>query len=104
MATLHDVMDHNRKARLAGPMKKHELDHLRVYESDNKGHSVDHHESPGDYSATEHHVFQHAGMPKPILPAGHVLHHIAKHMNIPHEVHSHERGMAEAEETEEGEV
>lgn len=67
------------------PKGKPQLDHLRVEEADNGGHIVEHHfESQGQYKEPERHAF-----PKPTghpqLPEGHVLHHIAKHMNIPHD-------------------
>lgn len=86
-----EVLDHNaamRKSRGKKPM----LDHLRVEEAENGGHVVEHHfensSSMGGYKEPETHVFSKPvdGDAKPELPEGHVLHHIAKHMGIPHEV------------------
>lgn len=64
------------------------LDHLRIEEAENGGHVVEHHfENKGpNYKEPETHVFAEPEGTKPKLPDGHVLHHIAKHMNIPHEI------------------
>lgn len=70
-----------------GRNKKPALDHLRVYEAENGGHVVEHHfqNGMGPYTEEEHNAFgKHTGA-MPQLPEGHVLHHIAKHINIPHE-------------------
>ena len=66
--------------------RKPELDHLRVYEAENDGHIVEHHMDRYGSSEPERHVFEEHDGPKPKLPDGHVLHHIAVHMHIPHEV------------------
>lgn len=95
MASYAETLDHNAAMR-RGRGKKAELDHLRVEEAENEGHVVEHHfESGGGYKEPETHVFAKHDGPKPQLPEGHVLHHIAKHMGIPHEV------MGAAEEREE---
>ena len=73
------------------------LAEIRMKEGENGGHMVGHHmESRGMYHEPKEFVFgKHSGV-KPKLPQGHVLEHIAKHMNIPHEV----MGRNESEEEE----
>lgn len=96
MASYEEALSSGRGRKPKGPP---ELDHLRVEEAENGGHVVEHHfEHNGPYVEPEKHVF---GKPegKPKLPDGHVLHHIAKHMNIPHETIG-----AEAEKESEGEM
>lgn len=78
--------------------KKPELDHLRVSEAENGGHIVEHHFGhDGGYKEPETHVFGEHDGAKPKVPDGHVLHHIAKMMNIPHEVMQHEEHESAAE-------
>lgn len=96
-----EAMDHlagQRRANRAGGAAT--LRHLQISEAENDGHVVEHHyenSGPGAYKEPVTHVFAaHDGKVK--LPAGHVLTHIAKHMNIPHEVTNKERGIAEAPE------
>jgi hypothetical protein len=72
----------------AGKPPKPMLDHLRVYEGDGKsgGHIVEHQMDRYGSDGAERFPFgKHTG-PKPMLPAGHVLAHIAQHMNIPHTI------------------
>jgi hypothetical protein len=90
MANLSEALDHNRSMRRA---PKPQLDHLRVYEAANEGHIVEHHMDRYGASEPERHVFEEHEGPKPILPKDHVLTHIAKHMNIPHEIAKSDRGL-----------
>jgi hypothetical protein len=67
---------------------KAELDHIQVKAGEDGGHIVTHHmehnggpwEEPKAYPFAEHEG------PKPQLPEGHVLLHIAKAMDMPHVV------------------
>lgn len=80
--------------------KKPELDHLRIHEAENGGHIVEHHfdnRGAGPYVEEEHYAFGDHKGGKPKLPDGHVLHHIAKHMNMPHEVMAEEMHESAAE-------
>jgi hypothetical protein len=92
MAKLEEVLDHNARRRKE---PKPELDHLRVYESDNGGHAVEHHFGPYGSADEELHTFP-KPVGKPSLPKGHVLTHIAKAMHIPHEVVSAEKEVEES--------
>lgn len=85
MANLSEVMDHNAAMRKERA-KKPQLDHLRLYEAENEGHIVEHHMDRYGSSEPERHVFEEHDGPKPKLPEGHVLQHIAKNMHIDHEV------------------
>lgn len=82
-----EILDHNatmRKGRNGKPV----LSHIRIEEAENEGHTVEHHFESGGPAFHEPKTFvfgKHDG-PKPQLPEGHVLHHIAKHLGIPHEV------------------
>ncbi len=87
MANYAEALDHNaavRRGRNAKPV----LAHIRIEEAENEGHSVEHHfeSGAGTYHEPKTFVFgKHEG-PKPKLPEGHVLTHVAEHMGIPHEV------------------
>lgn len=73
--------------------KQPELDHLRIHEAENGGHIVEHHfdnRGSGPYVEEEHYAFGEHDGKKPKLPKGHVLQHIAKHLNIPHQVMAEE--------------
>jgi hypothetical protein len=100
MANLSEVMDHNMRARSASKSKP-VLDHIKVSETENGGHMVEHVMRGGEAPIAAHganmHAFSHDER-KAMVPEGSVLHHIAKHMNVPHEVSDAERGMEEAEE------
>jgi hypothetical protein len=100
MANYAEVMDHNMRARSASKSKP-VLDHLKVSKAENGGHVVEHVMRGGEAPLAERganmHAFSH-GERKAMVPEGSVLHHIAKHMNVPHEVTDAERGMEEAEE------
>jgi hypothetical protein len=80
------------------------LMHMKITPAEN-GHVIEHMYEPSGndtYREPEHHVFEHE--PKAIpLPQGHILHHIAKHLGIPHTVTkppSEEDVVAEEEEGE----
>lgn len=100
MASYAETLDHNAAVR-RGHGKKAVLDHLRMEEAENGGHVIEHHfESNGAYKEPETHVFAaHTGT-KPQVPEGHVLHHIAKHMGIPHEVIGKEEHEPDADDQE----
>lgn len=89
MASYAETLDHNAAMRKEG-RKKPVMDHLRIEEAENGGHVVETHfeSGPGPYHEPKTHVFAKPldGEVKPELPEGHVLHHIAKAMSIPHEV------------------
>ena len=99
MANYAETLDHNAAMR-RGAGKKATLGHLRIEEAENGGHVVEHHfeSGSGAYQEPKTHVFSAHSGAKPQLPEGHVLHHIAKAMNIPHEV----MGEHNAEEEPEG--
>jgi hypothetical protein len=93
------------KERAPKNISKKEIDHLRVSEAENGGHLVEHHHTSYEHPP-EQHVFG-AHVEKVALPEGHVLHHIAKHINIPHTVQKeaaveHEPDELEEEEQEAG--
>lgn len=87
MPNYSEVLDHNAAARKSGAHRP-VIDHIRIEEAENGGHSVEHHleSGAGPYHEPKTYVFGKHDGPKPQLPEGHVLHHIAKHMGIPHEV------------------
>lgn len=103
MASYSEALDHNaamRKSRNSKPV----IAHLRIEEAENEGHSVEHHfeSGAGTYHEPKTFVFGKHDGAKPKLPEGHVLHHIAKHLNIPHEVMGAEKeSEGELEENEE---
>jgi hypothetical protein len=100
MANISEVMDHNASRRRASKSKP-ELTHLQVTKAADGGHVVEHFMRGGEESigASEPkvHAFSHDER-KAMVPEGTVLHHIAKTLNIPHEVTNAERGMEEAHE------
>ena len=69
-----------------------ELDHIRVAEAENGGTTAYHHHT-ADYEHPPEgpHIFP-TGEKVPVME-GHLFHHLAKHLNIPHEV----MGKAKAE-------
>ena len=81
----HGMNARNMPGRGAMAKGKKEMDHLRMHKAENGGHVVEHH-----FQGFEHPPEQaFAGdMPteKVELPKGHVLQHIAEHMQIPHSV------------------
>jgi len=68
-------------------MPAKELEHVRMYKGDgeNGGHIIEHHHTAFEHPP-ERMPFEAHGGEKPVLPAGHVLQHIAKVMGIPHSV------------------
>lgn len=88
MPNYAETLDHNaamRKGRGSKPI----LAHIRIEEAENEGHSVEHQFESGSgmmYHEPKTFVFGKYDGEKPQLPEGHVLHHIAKHLGIPHEV------------------
>jgi hypothetical protein len=82
----HGGMDHRATAEKPKTPPK-ELEHVRLSEAENGGHIAEHHFTSYEHPP-EQHVFSKAeeGAQKPMLPEGHVLHHLAKAMHIPHSV------------------
>lgn len=78
----------NMRAETAAKSKKpaKELDHIRVAEAENDGHTAYHHHT-ADYEHPPEgpYVFPSSGEKHPVVE-GHLFHHLAKHLNIPHEV------------------
>lgn len=78
----------NPRATAMGKMKKpkKELDHIRVAEAENSGHTAYHHNKM-DYEHPPEgpHIFPAHGEKVPVVE-GHLFHHLAKHLGIPHEV------------------
>lgn len=86
---MHEILSANAATR-SSRGKTPELDHLRVHEAESGGHVVEHYYEAAEshpYREPEQHVFAQAeaGSKKPKLPREHILTHIAKHLNIPHE-------------------
>jgi len=65
-------------------MPKKELEHIRVSEAENGGHIAEHHFTSYEH-APEQHVFSAMEGKQPVIE-GSLLHHVAKHMGIPHSV------------------
>ena len=65
-------------------MPKKELEHIRVSAAENGGHIAEHHFTSYDHPA-EQHVFAEPEGKHPVIE-GSLLHHVAKHMGIPHSV------------------
>lgn len=78
----------NMRADVAGKSKKpkKEIDHIRVAEAENGGHTAYHHHT-ADYEHPPEgpHIFPTHGEKVPVVE-GHLFHHLAKHLNVPHEV------------------
>jgi hypothetical protein len=91
-----EALDHKAAVRKAANSKP-TLAHVRIEEAENGGHSIEHHfeSGSGAYHEPKTYVFGKPEGPKPKLPKGHVLQHVAEHMGIPHEV------MGKSEEPEE---
>ena len=84
MSIAHGGMNPRTSAK-AEPKGKKEIDHLAVSEAVNGGHTVTHHFQGFEHPPEGPHVFA-ASDQVVEVPEGHVLHHIAKHLNIPHTV------------------
>ena len=65
---------------------KKEIDHIRVAEAKNGGHTAYHHHTAEyEHPPEGPHIFP-AHSEKVPVREGHLFHHLAKHLNIPHEV------------------
>lgn len=73
-----------------GPKKpKKEVDHVRVAEAKNGGHTAyHHHKAEYEHPPEGPHIFP-KGEAHPVKE-GHLFHHLAKHLGIPHTVVSKE--------------
>ena len=87
MPNFAETLDHNAAVR-RGRSAKPTLSHVRIEETKSGGHIVESHFESGNggYREPEKEAFENPSGAKPQLPEGHVLHHIAKLMAIPHEV------------------
>jgi hypothetical protein len=74
-----------------------ELDHIRVAEAENGGHTAyQHYTQEYDHPPEGPHIFpKHEGK-VPVIE-GHLFHHLAQHLNIPHEVEGKKEAAAEHE-------
>lgn len=89
----------NMRASAAAKFKKapKELDHINVAEAENGGTTATHyHTAEFDHPPEGPHIFP-KGEAVPVQE-GHLFHHLAKHLNIPHEVMSKEEDPDEMEE------
>lgn len=78
----------NMRAAVMGKAKKgkKEIDHLRVAEAENGGHTAYHHfKSDFEHPPEGPHIFPAHGEKVPVVE-GHLFHHMAQHLGIPHEV------------------
>jgi hypothetical protein len=82
-----------------------ELDHIRVAEAENGGHTAYHHHTAEyEHPPEGPHIFPAQAEPEQVQEGG-LMHHLAKHLSIPHEVISGEKeAKAEAEPAEGEEV
>lgn len=97
----------NTRASTAAKFRKpaKELDHIRVAEAENGGHTAyHHHKAEYEHPPEGPHIFpKHAD--KVPVKEGHLFHHLAKHLGIPHEVVATEaKAEHETEEMEEEEM
>lgn len=94
----------NMRTAMMGKSKKpaKELDHIRVAEAENGGHTVYHHHTVEfEHPPEGPHIFPKHGDKVPVVE-GHLFHHLAQHLGIPHEVMGKEE--PESEESEESEA
>ncbi len=83
---------------------KKELDHIRVAEAENGGHTAFHHHTDEYAHPPEGpHIFPAHGENVPVIE-GHLFHHLAKHLGIPHEVVTEAKAEHEEPEQEEEEI
>ncbi len=78
----------NMRTEVAAKQRKPKkvIDHIRVAEAENGGHTAyHHHTSEFDHPPEGPHIFVAHAEPVPVVE-GHLFHHLAKHLNIPHEV------------------
>lgn len=90
------------RAQMMGKMKKPKksIDHIRAAEAENGGHTTYlHHTDEMAHPPEGPHIFP-KGEAVPVME-GHIFHHLAKHLHIPHEVMGKEE---EHEPTEEQEM
>jgi hypothetical protein len=77
---------------------KKEMDHIRVAEAENGGHTAyHHHKAEYEHPPEGPHIFPKHTEPVPVIE-GHLFHHLAKHLGIPHEVVEHDSEPEEIEE------
>lgn len=69
----------------AAPKAKKELEHIRVAEAENGGYTAHHHFTSFEHPPEGPHIFAAHEFKHPVVE-GHLFHHLAKHLNIPHEV------------------
>jgi len=75
----------NMRAKMATKKSEKELDHMRVAEAENGGTTATHyHTNDMDHPPEGPHIFP-QGEAVPVQE-GHLFHHMAKHLNIPHTV------------------
>src|SRR5580693_3227574 len=77
----------NMRAEMMAKSKKpkKELDHIKVAEAENGGTTAYHHHTQEfEHPPEGPHIFP-KGEPVPVQE-GHLFHHVAQHLNIPHEV------------------
>ena len=95
----------NMRAQVTGRSKKppKELDHIRVAEAENGGHTAyNHHKDEYAHPPEGPHIFPAHTEKVPVME-GHLFHHLAKHLNIPHEVMTEAKAEHEPDEMEEEE-
>lgn len=80
----HGGMD-ARASREKAVHAKKELEHIRVAEAENGGHTAHHHFTSFEHSPEGPHIFP-AHKEKVHVVEGHLFHHLAKHLGIPHTV------------------
>jgi hypothetical protein len=90
----------NMRAAMKAPKKAaKEIAEIRVAPASNGGQTAYHHHTSMDHPDEGPHIFPAHGEKVPVME-GHLFHHMAKHLGIPHEVMA--KGEAEpAEEMEE---
>ena len=82
---------------MAPKAAKKELEHIRVAEAENGGHTVHHHFTSFEHPPEGPHIFPEMEGKHPVVK-GSLFHHLAKHLNIPHSIiEEKEPEMAEKE-------
>lgn len=92
----------NMRSAVMGKAKKakKEMDHIRVAEAENGGHTAyHHHKMDYEHPPEGPHIFPKHAEKVPVVE-GHLFHHLAQHLGIPHEVMGKEEPEAEMEESE----
>jgi hypothetical protein len=91
----------NMRTKMASKKPAKELDHIRVAEAENGGHTAHHHfTAEYEHPPEGPHIFPAHGEKVPVVE-GHLFHHLAKHLGIPHEVMGKEEPEGEHEMEEE---